>query len=294
MSRSSYQVANALATTSDGPRCEPVTARGYTQSGSPTKQPPPPERFVIPRRGQGSNRCRFYFGPSRRRLRSRSEAEGCSDGANFPPSRSARHAQRGRIEWERSAGVSCRVLAVKYGFNDQSTVWRHWHKHVTDEQKAQYLAGSNIHELAERCATEGLTVLDYLAVVRTTPLDLFQASAQAGDRHGATLTSGRLLECLREIGKITGELGKISNTGVHITNNVAVLSSPAFGHLQAAIISALAPYPDARQAVIGALHQLEAEPEPVPNLPRLEVLPKAEEAHVILNLLRSAAYDFFG
>jgi hypothetical protein len=86
-------------------------------------------------------------------------------------------------------------------------------------------------------------VLDYLAVVRTTLLDLFQASAQAGDRHGATLTSGRLLECLREIGKITGELGKISNTGVHITNNVAVLSSPAFGHLQAAIISALAPLP---------------------------------------------------
>ena len=40
MSRLSYQVANALATTSDGPRREPVTARGYTQYGTRTKQPP--------------------------------------------------------------------------------------------------------------------------------------------------------------------------------------------------------------------------------------------------------------
>src|SRR5262249_22920543 len=131
------------------------------------------------------------------------------------------------------------------------------------ERKAQLLAGPvQLHELAERAVAEGLSLLDYLSIVRSVLMSQLQAGAEAGDRHGTSATAGRLLQCL-SIGRITGELGRIGNASVTVTNNVMILNSPAFARLQSAILQALAPYADARLGVVEALRRLEAEPEPL-------------------------------
>jgi hypothetical protein len=50
---------------------------------------------------------------------------------------------------------------------------------------------------------------------------------------------------------------------VNITNNVAVLQEhPAFMRMQAAMLRALAEFPDARAAVVAALRGLDAENAP--------------------------------
>jgi len=171
------------------------------------------------------------------------------------------HPNRYRIEMLRAGGASCQSLANKFGVPGD-TIWRHWTRHVTDEVKASYLAGPiQLHQLAERAAAEGLSLLDYLSIVRGTLMTMFQSAAQAGDRHGASASAGRLLETLREIGRLTGELGKISAGGVSITNNMLVMNSPAFANLQSTIIAALAPYPEARLAVVTALRSIEDDPQ---------------------------------
>src|SRR5262245_48049112 len=72
---------------------------------------------------------------------------------------------------------------------------------------------SSYKSLPSVLRAEGLSLLDYLSIVRSTLLSMFQASAQVGDSRGASVTAGRLLQCLSEIGRITGELGRISNRG---------------------------------------------------------------------------------
>jgi hypothetical protein len=166
-----------------------------------------------------------------------------------------KHPERARIEMLRAGGVGFEALAAKFGVH-RDQVWRHWHKHVSDETKAQYLAGPvQLHELAERAAAEGLSLLDYLHVIRASLMALFSSSVEAKDAYRSSLVAGRLLECLREIGKLTGEL--VHAGAVTITQNTLVLNSPAFASLQATIIEALAPFPEARRAVVEALRTRE-------------------------------------
>jgi hypothetical protein len=174
-----------------------------------------------------------------------------------------RHPERARIEMLRAGGASYESIGSKFGLH-RDAVWRHWRDHTSPERKAQLLAGPvQLHELAQRAAAEGLSLLDYLSVVPSVLMAQLQAGAEAGDPHGTSATAGRLLQCLSEIGRITGELARIGNAGVTVTNNVMILNSPAFGQLQTVILRALAPHPGARADVILALRQLETEPEPV-------------------------------
>jgi hypothetical protein len=191
-----------------------------------------------------------------------------------------RHPERARIELLRAGGAAYESIGKKFGLCKDS-IWRHWRDHVSPETKAQYLAGPiQLQELAQRAEAEGLSLLDYLSIVRSTLLSMFQAWAQAGDSRGASVTAGRLLQCLSEIGRITGELGRISNGGVTVTNNVMVLNSPAFSQLQTVILRALAPHPAARADVIFALRQLESEHEAQAK-PALESRLIEGNAHVI-------------
>jgi hypothetical protein len=155
-----------------------------------------------------------------------------------------------------AAGASHRAVATKFNVSDDS-VWRHWTRHVSNERKAQIVAGPlKLHDLAERAAEEGLSLLDYLSLVRSTLLSQFTSSAEAGDRHGTASIAGRLLECLREIGRLTGELRSVA--GVNVVNNVMILNSPAFAELQRMLLERLAPYADARASVLAGLRELDA------------------------------------
>ena len=160
-----------------------------------------------------------------------------------------------------AAGISGNVVAERYKVGRDSA-YRHWRGHVSDEDKAGYIADVPIKELAAPAAEEGTSLLGYLSIIRGTLMGQFQLAASLNDRN-ATATIGRVLvEVLREIGRLTGELINVSGS-VNITNNnIAILNSPAFASLQATMLKALAPFPEARAAVVGALRALDGEDVP--------------------------------
>ena len=167
-----------------------------------------------------------------------------------------RHVERHRIEMLRIGGASLDAVAEKFGVS-RDAIHRHIGNHVEPEMRANYLAGPiALHQLAQRAADEGVSLLDYLSIMRSTLFRQFDVAASVGDHHGVGLISGRLLETLREIGRLTGELSKAGGN-VTINNNLMVLQSPLFAEAQSAVIAALAPFPDARIAVIRELRALD-------------------------------------
>jgi hypothetical protein len=170
-----------------------------------------------------------------------------------------RHEDRWRIELLRAGGASLDSLAAKFGV-ERDAIWRHWHKHVTDEAKASYLCGpTDMNKLAEKAAREGDSVLDYLRMCRATLVAQMAAMNDAGDARGATYVASQLTKTLEAIARVTGELGDLATTFNITTNNVAVLEHPVFARMQAAMLQALAPYPEARAAVVNALRSLDSE-----------------------------------
>jgi len=67
-----------------------------------------------------------------------------------------------------------------------------------------------------------------------------------------TRVSSQLHANLELTGKLLGDLG------IGSTTNVNVLVLPAYVEMRVAVVQALAPFPEARQAVAAALHQLES------------------------------------
>lgn len=169
--------------------------------------------------------------------------------------------ERLRVEFLRASGASLDSLAEKFKL-DRDAIWRHWRNHVTPEAKASYLAGpAQLAELGERAADAGLSALDYLALVRTTLLGQLSSLNEAGDGKGCAVVAGKLVQLLELQAKLSGELGtlaaSVTNNFSVTQNNVAVLESPTWLRTQAAILRALAPFPDARAAVVAALRGAE-------------------------------------
>ena len=170
-----------------------------------------------------------------------------------------RHPERARIELLRAGGAGIDALADKFGVH-RDAIWRHWTHHVSGEAKATYLAGpGSLEELAERAAKEGDSVLDYLRLCRTVLTAQLSAMSEAGDGRGTALVAGQLTRTCESIARVTGELSELArSTTFNITNNVAVLAEhPAFMRVQSALLHALAPFPEARAAVVSALHELD-------------------------------------
>jgi hypothetical protein len=129
-------------------------------------------------------------------------------------------------------------------------------KHVDDAARADYLAQVPMQDLAAKAAEEGTSVLGYFSIIRATLMTQFQLAASLGDRSATATLAGRLTEVLRAIGGISGEMSNLAVN--HLTiNNTTVLNSPIFASLQANLLHALAPFPEARAAVVNALRQMD-------------------------------------
>jgi hypothetical protein len=179
-----------------------------------------------------------------------------------------KHPDRARIEATRVAGASLDSIAAKYTIG-RDALWRHMARHVPEDVRAQYLADVPIKELAQRASAEGLSVLDYLAIVRGVLFQEFQLCAGVHDKNGTAVLAGRLTEVLREIGRITGEL--MRTPGIqNIHNSVTFVNSPDFVNLQGMLIKQLARYPDALAAVIEGLRDLESRSAHQARAPLLE------------------------
>jgi hypothetical protein len=177
-----------------------------------------------------------------------------------------KHPNRVLIEQTSVAGASYRNIAAKFNCHRDS-VWRHMTHHVDVALRASYLADIPIKELAERASSEGISVLQYLSLIRSTLMNEFQLAANVHDRHATSALAGRLNEILRSIGSISGELGDMARS-VTINGNINIMNNPVLANLQANILRALAPFPEARNAVIGALRAMDA--------PAVDELPPAK------------------
>jgi hypothetical protein len=152
------------------------------------------------------------------------------------------------------AGVSLPAVGRKYGFS-KDCAWRHKQNHLPSERRAALVAGGSmkLSELAEKANAENVSLIDYLSLVRSALLARFLAASEADDRQGTGLLASRLIECLRLQAQVTGEL---SNATAGITNNTLVLNSPFVADLQSMLLRTLAPFPEARDAVISGLEEL--------------------------------------
>jgi hypothetical protein len=168
------------------------------------------------------------------------------------------HPDRPRIEAVRCAGASLDTVAAKFSISRDS-LHRHMHAHVSDDARAQYLANVPIAELAQLAASEGTSVLEYLSLVRSVLMQEFQLASQAHAHHATSALAGRLNETLKLIGTISGEMSELARS-ITVNGNINILNSPVIADLQAKILDALEPHPEAASAVIRALRSFESAP----------------------------------
>jgi hypothetical protein len=163
-------------------------------------------------------------------------------------------------------------IALKFSCS-RDAVHRHMANHVLQDLLAQYLADAPIKELAQKAAAKGMSVLQYLSLIRSTLMNEFQLAAAVHDRHATSALAGRLNEVLRSIGSISGELGDMARS-ITVNGNINILNSPLLANLQANLLRALAPFPEARNAVIATLRAMDA---PVDQLTASASLPNGSE-----------------
>ena len=144
------------------------------------------------------------------------------------------HPERVRIERFLAAGASIKGAARKFDI-DYHALRRHWTNHVSAEARASYVAGAGAtkDQLEEFVADESLGLIDHYRIVRGALYRGFSAGLQRGPL-------------------------------LNIQNNVLV--NPDYARAIARLVSAVAPYPEAREAVIAALRDLDAESSSPPAL----------------------------
>jgi hypothetical protein len=166
------------------------------------------------------------------------------------------HPERVRIERLLAGGASIKGAARKFAI-DYHALRRHWNNHVSAEARSAYIAGAGVtkDQLEEIVTDESLALIDHYRIVRGALYKGFGAASELGDGNALALLAGRLHENLRDSGRLTGELQR--GPLLNIQNN-NLLVNPDYSKVIARIVSAVAPYPEAREAVIAALRDLDA------------------------------------
>src|SRR5258707_14238472 len=168
-------------------------------------------------------------------------------GSRTGRSQGCNHPERVRIERLVAAGASIKGAARKFAI-DYHALRRHWINHVSAEARAAYIAGAGAtkDQLEAIVADESLALIDHYRIVRSALYKGFSAASELGDGNSLALLAGRLHENFRDCSRLTGELqhGPLLN----VQNNVLV--STDYSKAIARIVSAVARYPEAREAIM--------------------------------------------
>lgn len=149
------------------------------------------------------------------------------------------HPQRAAIDRALVAGTPNPELSALHRVSEDSLL-RHKHRHLPLRLiKAQ----------AAREEAEADRLLEGVRGLRGKALQLLLKAEQAGDLRTALLGIREARGCMELLAKLAGKLDE------RPTINVLVL--PEFVAVQTAIVEALGPYPEAREAVVGRLAVLE-------------------------------------
>jgi hypothetical protein len=182
-----------------------------------------------------------------------------------------KHPERAAVERDLALGLPLRRLARKYGLSKDALC--RYRKRLPPHLKAALLAQSLRPEvdLEALRVTESEGLLVHLAAQRARLLLWQDACASSEQFQVASAISAQVHRNLELVGKLVGEFAQH-----HVTTSVSVLLSPQYLELRATLLRALQPYPDARRAVVDAIHRLEAKASQQAPQRILEALPAPE------------------
>ena len=138
-----------------------------------------------------------------------------------------------------------------------SALCRHRQRHMTPEIKAALALGVPTTDLdIERLRRdESENLLQSLVYHRSRLWALVDQAEDIGDLRAASTLHGRVIDLWELEAKFLNEL---TDGDINITQNVLVL--PGYIQARTVILQALRPFPEAAQAVSGALREIEDEP----------------------------------
>lgn len=167
-----------------------------------------------------------------------------------------KHRELAAINLALARGVSPRAIAKRYEIGEAS-LYRHARRpHCLPPQlKAKLIAGPSIEgiDLESVKANESQSLLMHLIGIRNRLFAALDSAEEMGDGSMLSRVVGQIHHNLELTGKLLGDLG----VGTTINNNLLYVS-PSYVEMRVALVKALAPYPDARQAVAEVLHGLES------------------------------------
>jgi hypothetical protein len=162
------------------------------------------------------------------------------------------HRERPAIDLALSRGVSPNAVARRYKLGPDS-VYRHARNHLPPQLRAKLIVGPDLDiDLDKLRSNESQSLLSHLVALRQRLFAALDLCEEHGDTFGLARISSQLHTNLETTGKLLGDLGVGSTT----VNNVLVM--PAYVELRVGLVNALAPFPEAKQAVAQVLHALEA------------------------------------
>lgn len=149
-------------------------------------------------------------------------------------------------------GVSPRALARRYKIGIDA-IYRHSKNHMPPQLRARLVCGPSIEnvDLDRLREAESQSLLMNLIALRNRLLSSLDVAEENGDSGMVSRVAAQLHRNLEVTGTLLGDLTSGSTT----INNVLVL--PAYVEMRVELVRALAPYPDARQAVAKVLHAVE-------------------------------------
>ena len=148
------------------------------------------------------------------------------------------HAERDAIEQALITGQPFRSVAARFGTSATALFW-----HKQDHLPVALLSAKEADAVAR-----GDNLLDQVRVLQTKAITILARAEAAGQLTVALQAVREARGCLELLAKLLGEL--------HQGPTVNILLAPEWQRLRATIITALAPFPEARQAVTHTLQRV--------------------------------------
>jgi hypothetical protein len=163
-----------------------------------------------------------------------------------------RHRECANIDLALARGVSISALSRRFKVSTDS-LQRHRQNHLSPALRAKLIAGPDLDiDLDKLKESESQSLLGNLVALRHRLFAALDAAEEYADGNMLTRVASALHANLELTGKLLGDLG------VGSTNVTNILIQPQYIELRVALVQALASYPEAKQAVAQALHELES------------------------------------
>ena len=145
------------------------------------------------------------------------------------------------------------AMSKRFGISIHS-LYRHRYRHLTPAVLTKLASGSSyaVENLEALRTTEAERLLSNAVEVRRRLYANAESAEEVGDFKAASQSYAFILRSLELIGKLLSQFKGYQSTTI---NQLTI--SPDYLKLRAALIQALAPYPDARRAVAAVLREIE-------------------------------------